>query len=132
MIGTPGPKALAVTARHADIWNWDGPWEPTYRLPYERLQLACAEIGRPFEEIRLTAGLTVSMPDDPDTFVGSYEHAFYPGQAFPVLGPRAHDVIREIERLVDVGVSHFQVSLDEMSTLRRFVEDVVPVVRLDR
>lgn len=132
MVGTSGPKALAVTARLADWWNWDGPWEEVYRKPYEILRGLCAEIGRPFEEIKLTAGLTVSLPDDVSTFQPSYEHSFYPGQGFTVLGPTATDAIREIERLVDVGVSHFQPIFEDLTTMRRFIDEVVPVVRLER
>jgi len=41
-------------------------------------------------------------------------------------------VIREIERLVDAGVSHFQIDCDDMVTFRRFIDEVVPVVRLER
>ena len=51
---------------------------------------------------------------------------------FPPFGPTPADVIREIERLVDVGVSHFQVSFDEMRTYRRFIDEVLPIVRLER
>src|SRR2546421_635984 len=50
MVGTNGPKALGVTARQADWWNWDGPWEEVYRKPWEILRNHCEEIGRPFEE----------------------------------------------------------------------------------
>ena len=132
MVGTNGPKALKVTARFADWWNWDGPWESTYRRPYELLKAACEEIGRPFEEITLTAGLPISMPDDPATFEPSYEHEFYPGQVFGIAGPTAAEVIREIETLVDVGVSHFQLSFDSPHELDRFVAEVVPHVRLSR
>jgi alkanesulfonate monooxygenase SsuD/methylene tetrahydromethanopterin reductase-like flavin-dependent oxidoreductase (luciferase family) len=132
MVGTNGPKALAVTARLADMWNWDGPWETVYQKPYETLRQHCETIGRPFEEIALTAGIDVSMPDDPSAFVPTYEHRFYPGSTFYRLGPTPADVIRNIERLVDVGVSHFQVYLDDMTTYRHFIEEVVPTVRLER
>ena len=132
MVGSNGPKALKVTARFADWWNWDGPWESTYRRPYELLKAACVEIGRPFEEITLTAGLPVSMPDDPASFRPIREHEFYPGQVFGVAGPSAVDVIREIETLVDVGVSHFQLDFDSPQELDRFVAEVVPNVRLSR
>jgi alkanesulfonate monooxygenase SsuD/methylene tetrahydromethanopterin reductase-like flavin-dependent oxidoreductase (luciferase family) len=131
LVGTNGPRALRVVAKHADWWNWDGPWEPTFRVPYETLRAACEEIGRPFEEITLTAGLTISMPDDPSTFSPTYTHAFYPGQVFGVLGPTARDVIREIEVLVDVGVTHFPLAFDSVAELRRFVDEVVPHVRLE-
>jgi alkanesulfonate monooxygenase SsuD/methylene tetrahydromethanopterin reductase-like flavin-dependent oxidoreductase (luciferase family) len=132
MVGTNGPKALAVTARVADWWNWDAPWEETYRQPYETLRQNCEEIGRPFEEIVLTAGLTIWLPDDPADFEPTYEHSFYPGHPFPYLGPTPGDVIREMERMVDVGVSHFQAVFQDMATLRRFIDEVVPSVRLER
>ncbi|MBA2559134.1 MAG: hypothetical protein H0V07_04480, partial [Propionibacteriales bacterium] len=107
------------------------PWEPTYREPFERLRAECASIGRPFEEITLTATLAVSLPDDPATFESSYSHEFYPGQVFGVAGPTPTDVIREIERLVDVGVKHIPLGFDTMAELQRFIDTVVPNVRLE-
>jgi alkanesulfonate monooxygenase SsuD/methylene tetrahydromethanopterin reductase-like flavin-dependent oxidoreductase (luciferase family) len=131
LVGTNGPRALKVVARHADWWNWDGPWEPTYRGPYELLRAACEEVGRPFEEITLTATLSVSLPDDPSAFSQSYEHEFYPGQVFGIVGPTAADVIREIELLVDLGVSHIPLAFDNTRELGRFIDEVVPHVRLE-
>ena len=131
MVGTSGPKALGVTAKLADWWNWDGPWEEVYRKPYETLRAHCEAIGRPFEDIVLTAGFDLSLPDDPATFVPIYEHTFYPGALFHRFGPTPADAIREIERLVDVGVSHFQVSFDTMTSYRRFLAEVIPSVRLE-
>jgi alkanesulfonate monooxygenase SsuD/methylene tetrahydromethanopterin reductase-like flavin-dependent oxidoreductase (luciferase family) len=131
LVGTNGPKALKVVARLADWWNWDGPWEPTYRGPYEALRAACEEVGRPFDEITLTASLTVSLPDDPSTFEPSYGHDFYPGQVFGIVGPTPSDVIREIELLVDLGVRHFPLGFDSESELQRFIDEVVPHVRLE-
>jgi alkanesulfonate monooxygenase SsuD/methylene tetrahydromethanopterin reductase-like flavin-dependent oxidoreductase (luciferase family) len=128
MVGTNGPRALGVVARHADWWNWDGPWEQTYRRPYETLRRRCEEIGRPFEEITLTAGLPVWFPDDTSLFRPTYEHSYYPGQVFGVLGPTPRDAIREIGTLIEVGVSHFQVVFEDMRTLGRFIEEVLPAV----
>ena len=91
----------------------------------------CETIGRPFEEIVLTAGVEVSLPADPAAFVPTYVHAFYPDATFHLLGPAPTDVMAGIERLVDVGVSHFQVSFDDMATYRRFLDEVVPSVRLE-
>ena len=88
--------------------------------------------ARSVRTIGLTAGVQVSLPDDPDTFAPTYKHSFYPDSLFHVLGPRPADAIREIERLVDVGVSHFQVAFDDMTSLRRFMEDVVPAARMGR
>jgi alkanesulfonate monooxygenase SsuD/methylene tetrahydromethanopterin reductase-like flavin-dependent oxidoreductase (luciferase family) len=126
MVGTNGPKALGVVARLADLWTWDAPWETVYRRPYEMLKQHCEEIGRPFDEIGLTCSVPVSLPDDVATFEPTYEHSFYPGQPFDNVGPTPADAIREIERLIDVGVSHFQVGVADTATLRRFVDEVVP------
>jgi alkanesulfonate monooxygenase SsuD/methylene tetrahydromethanopterin reductase-like flavin-dependent oxidoreductase (luciferase family) len=130
LVGTNGPKALKVVARLADWWNWDGPWDTVYRGPYERLRAECEAIGRPFDEITLTASLAISMPDDPSTYRPTFEHDFYPGQVFATIGPTAADVIREIETLVDIGVKHFPLGFDSIAELQRFVDEVVPHVRL--
>ncbi|HEX3219999.1 MAG TPA: LLM class flavin-dependent oxidoreductase [Candidatus Limnocylindria bacterium] len=129
MIGTNGPKALGVVAQHADWWCWDGPWDATYREPYERLREHCETIGRPFDDILKAAELTVWLPDDPSVFEATYAHPFYPSAAFHVLGPKPEDVIREIRKLVDVGVSHFPVNFADMATLHRFCDEVLPGLR---
>jgi len=90
----------------------------------------CEEIQRPLDQITLTAGLTVWMPDDVAEFEPTYEHSFYPGQVFHALGPTAEDIIREIELLVDHNVQHFQVASSDQRTLDRFIDEVVPNVRL--
>jgi alkanesulfonate monooxygenase SsuD/methylene tetrahydromethanopterin reductase-like flavin-dependent oxidoreductase (luciferase family) len=131
LVGTNGPRALKVVARLADWWVWDGPWETTYRAPYQRLRAECDAIGRPFEDITLACELSVSLPDDPATFVASFEHSFYPGQVFGIAGPTPADVIREIEQLIEVGVKHIALNFDDFRGIRRFVDEVVPNIRLD-
>jgi alkanesulfonate monooxygenase SsuD/methylene tetrahydromethanopterin reductase-like flavin-dependent oxidoreductase (luciferase family) len=131
LVGTHGKKAIQVVARLADWWAWDGPWESTYREPFERLRAECEAIGRPFESIVKTAELTISMPDDPSTFEAWYANEeAYPGQRFGIVGPTAADVIREIETLVDVGVSHLPLNFQTEREYRRFLDEVVPRVRL--
>lgn len=126
MVGTNGPKALRVTAELADWWNWDGPLEGVYRRPLETLQQHCKDIGRPIEDVTLTAGVPVAMPENPDSFEASYTHAYYPGAVFPVLGPTPDNVISELNALIDAGVSHFQVGFEDLHTLHRFTKDVMP------
>ena len=132
LVGTNGPRCLGVVARLADAWAWDGPWETVYRRPYEILRQHCDDLGRPFDDIDRTCSLTVRLPDDPGTFEPTYTHSFYPGQVFDILGPTPASVIREIDQLVDLGVSHFQVDVGDLATLRRFVDEIVPACRLDR
>ena len=85
-----GRRPSRVAARLADIWCWDGPWDDNYRAPHDILRAACEAIGRPFDEIALHAELTIELPDDPSTFVPTYEHPFYPGQTFRIVGPSAN------------------------------------------
>jgi alkanesulfonate monooxygenase SsuD/methylene tetrahydromethanopterin reductase-like flavin-dependent oxidoreductase (luciferase family) len=130
LIGTNGPKALGVAARLADWWNWDGPWEETYRTPQDILREHCERIGRPFGEITLTSSVYVWITDDLPSFQPTYDHSFYPGQIFHVLGPTPADVAREIQLLVDHGVAQIQISFEDMLTVRRFIDEVIPSVRL--
>ncbi|MEO8461740.1 MAG: LLM class flavin-dependent oxidoreductase, partial [Chloroflexota bacterium] len=132
LVGTNGPKALAIAARLADMWCWDGPLDDTYLRPLEILRGHCKAIGRPFDEITLTSELTIELPDDPSKFEPTFTHPFY-GDAvvFRLLGPRPTDVIQDIERLVDVGVRHLILNFNDMTTFTRFLADVVPHVRLE-
>jgi alkanesulfonate monooxygenase SsuD/methylene tetrahydromethanopterin reductase-like flavin-dependent oxidoreductase (luciferase family) len=131
MVGTNGPRALKVVARLADWWCWDGPLDISYRRPMELLRAESEAIGRPFEEITKICELPISMPDDISGFEATYTHSNYPGQTFGVAGPQPAQVIREIEALVDVGVSHLALSFEDMPTFERFLADVVPNVRLE-
>jgi hypothetical protein len=72
----------------------------------------------------------VWIPDDVGSFQSTYEHPNYPGQVFGVAGPAPDDVIREIETLVDNGVSHVAIDFEDMTTFDRFLSEVVPSVRL--
>jgi alkanesulfonate monooxygenase SsuD/methylene tetrahydromethanopterin reductase-like flavin-dependent oxidoreductase (luciferase family) len=132
MVGTNGPRALKVVARLADWWCWDGPLEVSYRKPMELLRAECDQIGRPFNQIRLISGMAVWMPEDVSEFEATYEHSNYPGQTFGIAGPRPEDVIREIEALVDIGVSHISIDFEDMPTFDRFMSEVVPNVRMQR
>ena len=126
MVGTNGPRALGVAARLADWWVWDGPLEISYRAPYERLREECARIGRPFEQIKLVCELTVAMPDDITDFEATYQHPNYPGQTFGLAGPRPANVVRSIRELVEVGVSHFAINVEDEATLGRLLDEVMP------
>jgi alkanesulfonate monooxygenase SsuD/methylene tetrahydromethanopterin reductase-like flavin-dependent oxidoreductase (luciferase family) len=127
MIGTNGPKALGVAARHADWWCWDGPWDATYREPYERLRRECEAIGRPFDRITLVAELSVWLTD-PSTFEPTYRHPFYPAATFHMVGPTVDDVVRDIRQLAGVGVRHFAINFEDMVTVERFRDEVRPAL----
>src|SRR5262249_35458813 len=106
-----------------------GPWDQNFREPYEVLAAHCAEIGRPVDEITLTAGVAVHIPDDHSTFEATYQHSFYAGYVFHVLGPTPEDVIRELDVLIDHGVVHSQATCEDMRTCERFMDEVIPAMR---
>ena len=47
-----------------------------------------------------------------------------------MAGPTPADVAREIELLVDHRVTHIALNVDSWTTLRRFIDEVLPVLRL--
>jgi alkanesulfonate monooxygenase SsuD/methylene tetrahydromethanopterin reductase-like flavin-dependent oxidoreductase (luciferase family) len=126
LVGTNGPRALRVVARLADMWNWDGPWEQSLRQPYEILAWHCAEIGRPIQEIAVTAEAIVELPDDPAAWAASKPTGYW--TTYP-MGPTAPDVVRELRILADHGVQHVQVNVDDMPALDRFIAEVLPALR---
>ena len=127
LVGTGRPKGLRVAAQLADMWNWDGPLDPTYRVPLETLRASCAAIGRPTSEISVTAGIEVCLTDDDSKYVPWIDTPS--GDRLYRLGPTVADVIREVRLLEAEGVQHVQVAVDDVATLERFIEEVVPSFR---
>jgi alkanesulfonate monooxygenase SsuD/methylene tetrahydromethanopterin reductase-like flavin-dependent oxidoreductase (luciferase family) len=63
LIGTGSPRMLRLTARFADAWNGDWHRETTTMVPLlERLDEACAEVGRELNSIVRTASSAIAMP----------------------------------------------------------------------
>lgn len=127
MIGSPGPKVIRIAARYADGWSWDGPMS-VFGPPYDLLRQACADIGRDPASVWLVASVEVDFPEDPDTFEPTYEHSYYPGSVFPIIGPTPADAIEALRPLVELGVSHIVVNPSTSPTLQRFCAEVVPAL----
>jgi alkanesulfonate monooxygenase SsuD/methylene tetrahydromethanopterin reductase-like flavin-dependent oxidoreductase (luciferase family) len=122
LVGTNGKKALAVTARLADAWNYDyrlETFEPAYRV----LKQQCEEIGRDFGELWLTACGTARFPQDTTEFVPAD-----PAKEEPKLGPTPAQAIEQLRPFVELGVSHFQIAFEDQRTIDRFCEEVAPRV----
>jgi alkanesulfonate monooxygenase SsuD/methylene tetrahydromethanopterin reductase-like flavin-dependent oxidoreductase (luciferase family) len=65
-IGAGGPSTLRLTARHADVWNVSGSVGRTLESAVEgsqKLDAACAEVGRDPAEIRRSAQLPFDGED---------------------------------------------------------------------
>ena len=122
LIGGGGEqRTLRVVARYADLWA--APVQSIEEFAHKQRVLAerCREIGRDPAEITHTFAARVNLVDDParlEQRPGRYTLAGTP------------DVVtRDLERLVGLGVKHFQLSFYEfpgLDDLHLFVDKVVP------
>jgi alkanesulfonate monooxygenase SsuD/methylene tetrahydromethanopterin reductase-like flavin-dependent oxidoreductase (luciferase family) len=138
LVGGHRPKFMKVAAAKADIWQWDGPID-RYRVPYDRLVAACADIGRDLSSIRLSAAGEAWFPADPADFrpeptMAAITPAQDPSGSFAdeidwVMGPTPDDAIRQLEPLIDLGVTLVTVYFHDRRTLDLFAREVVPAFR---
>jgi len=83
-VGGKGDRLLGVVARAADGWNLC--WSVTpehYRQRLDVLATACAEAGRPFDDVRRSLGLATLIGRDADDLVERWRRlqAWTPGGA---------------------------------------------------
>src|SRR5258705_7304918 len=140
LVGGRRPKFMRVAAEKADIWQWDGPIE-RYRVPYDLLVAACADLGRDLSSIRLSASGEAYFPanpaDFPDAGSGSMTTisaaqdptGSYAGEIDWVLGPTPDDAIHQLQPLVDLGVDLVTIYFHDRRTLDLFAREVVPAFR---
>jgi alkanesulfonate monooxygenase SsuD/methylene tetrahydromethanopterin reductase-like flavin-dependent oxidoreductase (luciferase family) len=122
LIGGGGEqRTLAVVAHHADWWNFNSCPVEVYAHKAEILKEHCQRIGRDFSEIRLTYLSTMSVSENPAQVVRSPEKHFVAGSSA--------EVIRELERFCEVGVTHFIFRFLDLPSLERFVQTVAPHFR---
>ena len=134
LVGGHRPKFMRVAAEKADIWQWDGPID-RYRVPYDLLVAACADIGRDlsvgpsfhlrrgyFPPIQPTSRCrrwpAINPAQDPS---GSFAEEFD-----WVMGPTPEDAIRELRPLIDLGVTLVTVYFHDRRTLDMFAREVIP------
>lgn len=119
LIGGGGEKkTLAIVARHADWWNFNSCPVETYTRKVDILKEHCARIGRNPAEIKLTYLSTASVSEKPEEVERSSEKHFVAGSSA--------EVIREIEQLQAVGVTHCMFRFLDPASLERFVQTVLP------
>jgi alkanesulfonate monooxygenase SsuD/methylene tetrahydromethanopterin reductase-like flavin-dependent oxidoreductase (luciferase family) len=81
LLAAHGPKAIAAVARHGDAWNTYGPTLDEARVNSERLDEACAAIGRDPAAIRRSAllglmpGTTWTTPAEFEDMVSRWRDA---------------------------------------------------------
>ncbi len=134
LVGGHRPKFMRVAAQKADIWQWDGPID-RYRVPYDRLLAACAEHGRDPSSVRLSTHCEAYFPADAVDFPAptraTITAAQDPSGSFAdeidwVVGPTPEDAIRQLQPLIDLGVTLVTVYFHDRATLDRFAQEVIP------
>ncbi|HLK10266.1 MAG TPA: LLM class F420-dependent oxidoreductase [Candidatus Binatia bacterium] len=137
LVAASGEKRmLRIVARHADAWNSFGSPE-VFRHKIAVLAEHCRAEGRDLDAIEKSVLLPAAIGDDPDAWaplVAGY--AAYLGVSpdeaagWMLLG-RADEVKRQIERYLDVGVTHFILTLTPFNfpVMERFAADVMPAFR---
>ena len=134
LVGGRKPKFMRVAAEKADIWQWDGPID-RYRVPYDRLVAACADVGRDLTAIRLSTAGEAYFPVDPAMFPAPtpmpISAAQDPSGSFAdeldwVMGPTPGDAITQLRPLIDLGVTHVTVFFHDRRSLDIFAREVIP------
>ena len=117
LVGTAGPKALAVTARLADAWNYDH--GPRYLPALETLRAECAKLGRDFGALWLTLTGSVRFPQD----LSGYQPPDH-----PQFGPTPADAIEQLKPYIALGVRTFPLVFADLYTLQKFDAEVAPAL----
>lgn len=129
LVGSNGPRLLRATMPHADMWN-------TWHLDYgnraagleplmEKVDDACAAVGRDPDEVEKTAAVYVQLSRGEGRRAGSSEKQDSP----PIRGSH-EEIAAELRAFDDLGLAHIQVVLDPIDA--RGVEELAEIVRLVR
>lgn len=119
LIGGGGERrTLAIVARYADWWNFNSCTVEEYAQKLSVLQKHCDEVGRNPAEISLSYLSTLSVSDDPTQVTRHPSKHFIAGSA--------SEVIQELERFREIGVTHFMFRILDVAALEHFVAHVAP------
>ena len=108
LVGSPGQRMLRLTAQYADLWN--GYYDDTLNRATgvaplrERIDAACAAVGRDPATLGRTASMQIVYPGGP---IGA------PWPVPPFSGT-PEEIAEELRAYAREGISHVQVSLEPM------------------
>jgi alkanesulfonate monooxygenase SsuD/methylene tetrahydromethanopterin reductase-like flavin-dependent oxidoreductase (luciferase family) len=119
LIGGGGERrTLAITARYADMWNYNSCTLEEYRRKLTILKEHCQRLGRDPATLQLTYLSTASVAEDPALVVRDPKKHFIAGNSAAVIA--------ELEQFSALGVRHFIFRFLDLSSLERFVRSVLP------
>jgi alkanesulfonate monooxygenase SsuD/methylene tetrahydromethanopterin reductase-like flavin-dependent oxidoreductase (luciferase family) len=119
LIGGGGERrTLPLVARYADWWNFNSCTFEEYAHKVAVLKEHCERVGRDPVEINLAYSGNVSVSENPDRVIRHSQKHYIAGNSA--------EVIQELERFCEIGVSHFMVRFTDFAALEHFVATVVP------
>jgi alkanesulfonate monooxygenase SsuD/methylene tetrahydromethanopterin reductase-like flavin-dependent oxidoreductase (luciferase family) len=111
---------LRLVARYADWWNFNSCTTEEYARKAAILKNHCNDVGRDFREIKLTYASWLSITENPSQLKqDSRRH---------IIAGNASEVLRELKRFHEIGVTHFILKFPNISDLKHFTTDVMPYV----
>ena len=127
LIGSTGPRMLAITAPHVDAWNaWyaDTDNSPDGVAPLrERVDAACRAAGRDPAEIDRTVAVLVRLSGGSGRVQGNYSP-----QAPKALSGPPEAIAADLRRYAAEGISEVQLVLDPIS--QASIDELAPALRL--
>ncbi len=126
MIGTKGERMMRIAAQYADSWNAEWLAQPEEAGPLlQRIDAACAEVGRDPTNLERTFGLLVDAPG-----WNAAEHVDFATVhrlgIKPALSGSAEEMATGLNGFADLGTSHVQVWLGPNT--RAGIEMLAPVL----
>ncbi len=129
LIGSIGPRMLAITLPHIDAWNvWWSQYGNTaagFAEVKERVDLAVAESGREPGSVQATAAVFVQI-GGAGRVMGSYDGG---RKAEPITGS-SEQIGEQLRAFVSAGASHLQLVVDPIT--QETIEALAPVLELVR
>lgn len=114
MVGSQGPRVLAATLPHVDMWNAWHAWygnTPDGLLPLlEWLDQQCLAVGRDPKTLQRTVAIMVGAPGGTGRLYGDPTHA----STAAISGP-PEEVARRLAAFGPVGIDHAQLVVDPIT-----------------
>ena len=114
MVGSIGPRVLAATLPHADLWNawhaWYGNTPEGLSKMLARIDQAATAVGRDPAEIGRTAAVMVQAPGGAGRIYGDSEHE----SSEAIVGSQA-EVAEALRAFATTGIDHIQLVVDPIT-----------------
>lgn len=128
MVGSRGPRMLAATLPHVQMWNgwyedWDNNLDALVRLLRE-IDEVCERVGRDPQTLIRTVSPLVRMPG------GRGRISDYPGQSGdnPLDGTNPMALANDLRAFAGIGIGHVQLVLDPITA--ESIRELKPVLDL--